>query len=209
MKLKKKTKRVFIGIIIVLLLVLLGYVVYKFYSSNNNEVKEAKIVSKIDKYGYSLKEDKPKAYKDMFKELEEILNKDKVDEEAYVKKISEMFIYDFYSLDDKDAKTDIGGVDFIYKETLENFLQNAQNTYYKYVESNIYNNRKQKLPIVKDIEITNLEQKPFAYGEKTDEKAYEVSIKWDYTDTAFSTYQKDAKLIFIHDDIKLSLVELQ
>ncbi len=209
MKLKKKTKRVFIGIIIVLLLVLLGFVVYKFYQANNNEVKEVKVVSKIDKYGYTLKENKPKAYKDMFKELEEILGKDKVDEEAYVKKISEMFIYDFYSLDDKAAKTDIGGVDFIYSGTLENFLQNAQNTYYKYVESNIYNNRKQKLPIVKDIEITSVGQKAFAYGNKTDEKAYEVSVNWDYTDTSFGTYQKEAKLIFIHDDIKLSLVELQ
>lgn len=209
MKLKKKTKKVLIGIIIVLLIALLGFVVYKYYSTKNPEVKEAKIVSKIDEYGYKLKENKPKAYKDMFKDLEEILKADKVDEEAYVKKISEMFIYDFYSLDDKDAKTDIGGVDFVYSKVLENFLQNAQNTYYKYVESNIYNNRNQKLPIVKDIEITEVNTKPFAYGEETDEKAYEVVVKWDYTDTAFATYQKSGKLIFIHDGIKLSLVELQ
>ena len=209
MKLKKKAKKVFIGIIIVLLLALLGFVVYKFYSSSNNEVKEAKIVSKIDKYGYSLKEDKPKAYKDMFKELEEILNKDKVDEEAYVKKISEMFIYDFYSLDDKDAKTDIGGVDFIYNATLENFLQNAQNTYYKYVESNIYNNRKQKLPTVDKIEIKDVSQKAFAYGSETDNKAYFVETEWTYTDENYSGYQNKATLVFIHDGIKISLVELQ
>ena len=209
MRLKKKFKKRIIGIVIVLLISLVGLVVYKYYQSNGTEVKEHKVVSKIDKYGYTLKENKPKAYKDMFKELEEILDKDKVDEEAYVKKISEMFIYDFYSLDDKDAKTDIGGVEFVYKKTLENFLQNAQNTYYKYVESNIYNNRNQKLPIVKDIEITNLQQKEFAYGEETDEKAFEVSVKWDYTDSAFQKYQKEATLIFIHDDIKLSLVELQ
>ena len=56
----------------------------------------------------------------MFKELKEILNKDKVDEEEYVKKISEMFIYDFYSLNYKVAKTDIGGTDFVYNEVLEN-----------------------------------------------------------------------------------------
>lgn len=209
MKLKKKVRKTIIAIVIVLLLGLLGFVVYKYYNTSGNEVKEAKILSQIDKYGYKLKENKTKAYKDMFKELEDILNADKVDEEAYVKKISEMFVYDFYSLDDKDAKTDVGGVDFVYSKVLENFLQNAQNTYYKYVESNIYNNRNQKLPIVKDIEITELTTKPFAYGNETDEKAYEVSVKWDYTDPDFSTYQKDAKLIFIHDDIKLSLVELQ
>ena len=209
MKLKKGVKKLIIAIVIILLLALLGFVVYKYFSSNESEVKEAKIVSHIEKYGYKLKENKPKAYKEMFKELEDILNADKVDEEAYVKKIAEMFVYDFYSLDDKDAKTDVGGVDFVYSKVLENFLQNAQNTYYKYVESNIYNNRNQKLPIVKDIEVTELVTKPFAYGNETDEKAYEVSVKWDYTDPDFSTYQKEGKLIFIHDDVKLSLVELQ
>ena len=202
---KKKKKE--LGI--VLLLLVLAFFVYKSFSPEQKEVKETKIVSKIDDYGYKLKENKPKAYKDMFKELEDILKEDEVDEEAYVKKISEMFIYDFYSLNDKDAKTDIGGVDFVYNGILENFLQNAQNTFYKYVESNIYGNRTQKLPIVKDIEIKECTQAPFAYGEKTDEKAYSVKVSWDYTDTDFSTYQKDATLKFIHDGKKLSLVELQ
>ena len=125
------------------------------------------------------------------------------------KKIAEMFIYDFYSLDDKDAKTDIGGVDFVYNGVLENFLQNAQNTYYKYVESNIYGNRNQSLPTVKDIEIKNVTQEVFAYGDKTDEKAYIVEASWDYTDDSFTDYQKSGELVFVHDDIKLVLVELQ
>ena len=206
---KKKTKNIIIGVVIVLLLGLLAFVVYKAVKPEQQEVKEVKIVSHIEDYGYKLKENKPKAYKDMFKELEDILKEKEVDEEAYVKKISEMFIYDFYSLDDKDAKTDIGGVDFVYDDTRENFLQNAQNTYYKYVESNIYGNRHQKLPIVKDIEIKNVEQAPFAYGDQTDDKAYTVTVSWDYTDAEFSTYQKSAVLKFIHQDKKLCLVELQ
>lgn len=209
MKMKKKVKRIILGIVIVALLVLLGFVVYKSFTPKEKEVKEVKVVSHIEEYGYKLKENKPKAYKDMFKELEDILKEEKVDEEAYAKKIAEMFIYDFYSLDDKDAKTDIGGVDFVYSGTLDNFLRNAQNTYYKYVESNIYGNRTQKLPVVKDIEITGLEQVPFAYGDQTDEHAYSITVTWDYTDTAFSTYQKGAVLKFIHDGKKLSLVELQ
>ena len=142
----------------------------------------------------------------------EIFNKEttkEVDEEKYVSKISEMFIYDFYSLDDKAAKTDIGGVDFVYKGIIDNFLQNAQNTYYKYVESNIYNNRKQKLPTVDKIEIKDVSQKAFAYGSETDDKAYFVETEWTYTDENYSDYQNKATLVFIHDDIKLSLVELQ
>ena len=144
----------------------------------------------------------------MFGELKEILSKDKVDEEAYAKKISEMFVYDFYSLDDKLAKTDIGGVDFVYSGVMENFLTNAQDTYYKYVESNIYGNRNQKLPIVNEIEVKNVENKAFAYGDKNDENAFYVQVNWSYTDELFSDYQTNAELVFIHDDIKLSLVQV-
>ena len=206
---KKKLKKGLVGIVIVVLFAILGFLIYKVVTNDQPEVKEVKIVSHIEEYGYKLKENKPKAYKDMFKELEEILKGDKIDEEAYAKKISEMFIYDFYSLDDKDAKTDVGGVDFVYPGTLENFLQNAQNTYYKYVESNIYGNRNQKLPIVKDITVQSLEKGPFAYGDKTDEQAYTIVVTWDYTDPAFGTYQKSATLKLIHDGKNLWIVELQ
>lgn len=205
---KKRKKKLFTAIVIIILLAIAVILAYMCFNKPAKEVKEVKIVSQIDSYGYQLKDNKSKKYHEMFKELKDIL-KDEVDEEEYVKKISEMFIYDFYTLDDKDAKTDVGGVDFVYEGVLDNFLQNAQNTYYKYVESNIYNNRSQKLPTVKDIEINSVENKPYAYGDKTDEEAYYIGITWDYTDTSFATYQKSAVLVFIHDDKKLCLVELQ
>ena len=207
MKLKKKVKRLLLLIIIVGL-GLGGYYVYKNIGKKE-EVKEIKVINKIDKYGYQLKENKTSKYKNLFEELKEILNEENVNEENYVKKISEMFIYDFYSLSDKTAKTDIGGTDFVYNEILENFLQNAQDTYYKYVESNVYNNRKQSLPTVSNITIEKVENTKFEYNNKYDDKAYEVDISWDYTDNQFSSYQKKATLVFIHDGDKLSLVELQ
>ena len=120
-----------------------------------------------------------------------------------------MFIYDFYSLNDKTAKTDVGGLEFVHSAALENFIQNAEDTYYKYLESNIYNNRKQNLPVVSNISIDSTEQTQFAYGNENDENAYMVKVSWDYTDSNFSDYQKEATLIFVHEDFKLSLVELK
>ena len=208
MKLKKKAKRVII-ILLVIIVLLLGVLFLgdKFLGKKN--VKETKIVNQIDKYGYNLKDNKTKKYHKMFDELKKILSAKEVDEEEYAKQITKMFIYDFYSLDDKTAKTDIGGVDFVYSEALSNFLKKAEDTYYKYVESNIYGNRNQSLPTVKEIEIKDVSQEVFAYGDKTDEKAYIVQAEWDYTESEFSKYQTSAKLIFIHDGDKLSLVELQ
>jgi hypothetical protein len=208
MKLKKKAKRIII-ILLVIIVILLGVLFISDKFSNKGKVKETKIVNKIDEYGYNLKDTKTKRYHKMFDELKKILSAKEVDEEAYVKKISEMFVYDFYSLDDKTAKTDIGGVDFVYKDALANFLLKAEDTYYKYVESNIYGDRNQSLPTVNEIEIKNVSQEAFAYGDKTDDKAYIVEVEWDYTESDFSKYQTSAKLIFIHDENKLCLVELQ
>ncbi len=208
MKLKKKAKKILIILLLILLVVLVILAVKSF---GTKEVKETKVLSEIKGYGYKLKDNKTAKYKKMFEELKEILEADEVDEEAYAKKISEMFIYDFYSLKDKISKTDIGGVDFVYSGILENFLQNAQATYYKYVENNIYGNRKQALPVVSEITIDKVEQDSFEYekGDKTDDKAYVVNVSWSYTDSKFSDYQKEAKLVFIHDGKKLCLVELQ
>ena len=209
MKLKKKVKRTIIIItILVVIAVAVAAVIY-FKKPSKKETPEIKIVNQVDKYDYKLKENKPSTYKKMFTELKELLNKEPIDEEAYAKKVAEMFIYDFFSLNDKAAKTDIGGVDFVYNAALPNFLQNAQDTYYKYVESNIYNERKQSLPVVSNITINSVEQKEFAYGDQTDANAYIVNASWSYTDDQFASYQKEATVVLIHDDIKLSIVELQ
>ena len=157
MKLKKKPRKI---LIIILTIVALGAIALVGYNVffKTQEVKEAKVLKTIKKYGYTLKDNKNKRYQDMFAELDKILSKDTPNEEEYAKKITEMFIYDFYTLENKVAKTDVGGTDFVYTASLTNFLQNAQDTYYKYVESDIYDQRKQKLPEVDKITIESIEQ---------------------------------------------------
>ena len=209
MKLKKKVKRTLIAIILIILVIVCAFLVKKIFFEEET-VKENKVLKTIDKYGYTLKDNKTDKYKKMFEELNEILSQEEVDEEAYVKKISEMFIYDFFSLDDKTSKTDIGGVDFVHKDVLDNFLVAAEDTYYKYVESNIYKNRKQRLPEVGEITIESVKNDSYAIaGKETDEKAFFVTVNWDYTDSSFDSYQKQADLVFVHNGNRLDLVELQ
>lgn len=125
MKLKKKVKRNIIIVLVLLVSIIVGIVSFKLLvPKDKQELKEYKVLDKLDKYGYQLKENKTKKYKTMFNELKEILNAKEVDEEKYVQKISTMFVYDFYSLEDKNAKTDVGGVDFVYQ-----FVQRIIGTY--------------------------------------------------------------------------------
>ncbi len=208
MKLKRNVKYLIIGLAIILVLVIAILTAKKFLFKKE-EVKEAKVLNTIKEYNYVLKDNKSKKYQASFKELSKILSEKEVNEEAYVSKISEMFILDFYSLVDKTSKTDVGGVDLVHPDVLINFLKNAEDTFYKYVESNVYNSRNQKLPEVGEITVEAVEKIPFTYGTTTDEAAYEVKVSWSYTNEEFKDYQKSATLIFVHQDKKLYLVELR
>lgn len=205
MKLKKGVKRILI-IGLVLLIAGISLLIYSKVTEKPT-VKKTTVVNEIKEYGYTLKSNKSKTYKDMFYELQKILDKEEVDEEAYVSKIAQMFILDFYSLSDKLANTDVGGIDFVHTAAKDNFLVKAEDTIYKYVQNNIYGNREQDLPTVKEVSVESVESVEFTAGDHTDENSYQVTLKWTYTKE--NDYQNEATLLFIHEDNKLSLVEME
>ncbi len=207
MRLKKGVKRKLIIIIIVLVIVLGVTCYFKFF--NTNKAKKVKVISEINEYSYQLKDSKNQLYKKEFKNLEKILKEKDVDEDKYVRSISKLFIIDFYSLSDKLAKTDVGGSDFVYSEELPDFLEKAEDTIYKYVESNVYGGRKQKLPTVETVTIKDVTTSSFEYNDKVVDDAYVVNVSWTYTDSAGDGYQDSATLTFVHDGKKLVLVELK
>lgn len=209
-RLKRKPKKKLIIILIFLILILVVIGSY-FIFFNKSTIKENKVVSKIPEYGYSLKSNKSSAYKRLFQQLKDVLTVDEVDEEKYVTIITKMFIIDFYSLNDHIAKTDVGGVDFIHNNVVANFIENAEDTLYKYVESNIYKQRNQDLPEVNEVTIESVEKTEFSYNDdkEIDKEAYEVVATWTYKDNIIAKgYQNKATFIYVHDGKKLVLVEL-
>ncbi|MBR6949725.1 MAG: hypothetical protein IKH54_06055 [Bacilli bacterium] len=206
MKLKKKAKLIIL-LISIIVIVIIGFMIFKNIFGKK-ETEGARVINSIEDYGYTLKDNKDEKYKSMFDELKKVLEKDKVDYEKYAQIISEMFIYDFFSLDNKIAKNDIGGVDFIHPDALSNFLENAESTYYKYVESNIYGNRNQKLPMVDEVKVGEIKTTEFAVGDKNVDDAYEIEVEWTYTEEDFSDYQSSSKLVIVRDGKKLQIVEL-
>lgn len=206
MKLKKLPKIIMIGVALLLVIALAIVLAINFWPQEQ-KVKEVKVLKSIDEYGYELKDNKTKKYKELFKELEDILRADEVNQEEYAKKVAQMFVYDFFSLEDKAAKTDVGGVDFVHPNAVANFLVNAEDTYYKYIESNIYGERKQDLPAVDVVTVDSIEETEFAYNNEM-HPGYEVRLSWTYTDDKFSDYQKNAIVILIKSDIKYYVVQI-
>ena len=204
MKLKKKVK-VMLVLSVILIATGVGFIAYE--SIKPKAVKTATVENEIAEYGYTLKSTRNDRYKKAFQELKDILSKKDVDEKAYVEQISKMFIMDFYTLNDKLANTDVGGIDFVHTNAKTNFLEKSEDTVYKYVENDIYGNRDQKLPEVTEVTIDNIENIEYTIGtDFTDDFAYQVEVSLKYKEDM--DYPTKATLIFVHEDNKLSLVEV-
>ena len=207
MRLKPSIKRKII-IFIIIVLFIVGIVIYLKCFDNKKKTK-SKITNEIKEYNYVLKDSQSSEYKDEFDNLKKILSSKNIKEEDYVKSISKLFVIDFYTLDNKIAKTDVGGKQFVHKEALDNFLIKSQDTIYKYVENNLYGERKQVLPHVKDTNVTKINKVSYSYKDKKDDNAYEVVISWEYKKGTAEGYQKSATLYFVHEAKQLFLVELK
>ena len=202
MKIKSDRKIIILFIIVgVLLLGFLGYRVNKDFLSKTNSKKQ---IDSIDFYGYTLSKSDTDLYKSIFKELSKVLNEKPVDMNSYAKLISELFIIDLYSLDNKLTSTDIGGIEFLHKDLRENFKENMGSTLYKFVESNIDGKRKQELPMVKEVNVTDVFETKYTYN-KNEYPAYLVTVNWTYEKDL--GYQTSAKLTIINDNDILYIVK--
>ena len=137
------------------------------------------------------------------KELDKVLKEKQVDYRSYASLLSKLFIVDVYSLNNKLASTDIGGLEFIHPDLKENFKENMSETLYKYVESNIDGKRTQELPIVKEIKVDNVFETKYTYND-TEYDAYLVNANWTYEKDL--GYQTSSKLTVIKVDNILYVV---
>ncbi len=205
MKLKKGVKKILIIILILLLVAALGYGALKIYNKfgSNKVAKKPEVINTIKEYGYNLDDNATKLYSNLFTQLKEVLQEEEVNEEEYAKLVAQMLVVDFYNIDNKMSKNDIGGVEFILEDYKENFILEASNTVYKYVEHNIYNDRKQTLPKVKSVVVQNVKNISYKYKDLVDEKAYEVVVSLEY-ETDLS-YPKTVTVRMIHNGKKLEV----
>ena len=202
---KNKDRYFLILIIIVLIVLILFYVKDALKKENNNNVINVSVTETIESYDYTLKSNKSELYKTKFNELKNLLVTEYL-EEDYLKLISEMFIIDFYTLDGKISNTDIGGIDFVYKNIKDNFSLKATETIYKYVENNLYSNHNLEFPIVKEVTVTDIKKITYNFEDKKDSNAYQVIVNWNYEKDL--GYETQKTLYFVHEDNKLSLVEI-
>lgn len=203
MKRKKRYKKNRVLAVILIIGVLFGL----FFFKNKDDLQVITVVSEIGDYQYKLESNVSRIFKKYFKELEKELSDNKVDEKNYASLIAKLFVIDYYTLDNKVTNKNIGGVQFIHSSLKDKFITEASSTVYKYVKSNLYGNRKQKLPEVNDVEVESIKEIKYENGEFKDQTGYEVIVKVGYVKDY--DYPKKVTLKIIHEENKLVIVEIK
>ncbi len=202
-------KRKIIDIIIIILFILIGvglfgYTYYAAKESLSKKEPAKKELRSLELYGYKLSDTDTEIYSNTFKELEIVLNEDIIDYSKYAELLAKLFVIDVYTLNNKLTSTDIGGLDFLHKDLKENFKDNLGATLYKNVENNLEGNRTQKLPEVKEVNITNIEETTYTY-DKEEYSGYIVTLDWNYVEDL--GYDKSIKLTLIRENGMLYIVK--
>lgn len=211
-KCRIKKDNIFILILILILIALIIWLVMMakdILKKNNTTVKETQVVDKLDNFDYYLTDNNTKYYKELFEELKTILNTEPVDDEKYASGVAKLFTADFYDLNSKLSKSDVGGVQFIQQDYQDVFVKTASdsNGIYYYVKSDLYGDRKQDLPEVKKVEVTSIKNTTYKHDKINDPKAYLVTVAITYEKDL--GYPKTVSLTLVHNDKKIEIVEVK
>lgn len=194
---------IMISLILVVIIIIGVKFTLEFLVKDDKNVVTKKELDSLELYGYTLDDYDSDLYKEYFNDLKSTLNGKEVNYEDYAKEIVKLFVSDFYTLDNKLTSSDIGGVEFIPSDMVENFKMHAGDTMYNHVKTNIYGDRVQKLPIVKSVEVTNIENITYTYKDK-EYSAYKVSARWEYQEDL--GYKNNEIFTLIKDNNKLYIV---
>lgn len=206
-KINKKKLLICLSIaIVVIFLLCVGIFVIKNIDSNDNNDNVSNPAEKIDQmenYEYYLDDNATEYYKRLYNELKNILNNEEVNEEEYAKIVSKLFVTDLFNLDNKLTSSDIGGLQFVYGDFKDDFINIVKNTLYSSVESNIYGDRDQELPIVSNVEINDITNSLFTYN-NIEYDSYEVILSIEYQKDL--GYPTKYKLVLIKNDKYIQVV---
>ena len=197
----RKRFKYILRIIFILIILTIIVLVLMQFKGKNESIPKYKEIDVIKGYNYELEDRDTKIMQDIFKKLKKELNKDSVDYNLYAEYLSELFIIDLFTMNNKDNKYDVGSSEYVLDDARENYQINVEDTIYKYLVEK--SNRKEEYPIVKSITKEALENTEYKFNNETYE-AYKVTLNWEYEKD--NNYDKKGIVTLIKKDNKLFVV---
>lgn len=199
-----------IALIVILIMALIGVGIvgyfFFFYEKPVAEtpVNEVQITNTIEEYGYNLDDRDTALFKEKFEELKNLLNEENYDVEEYVSLISQLFIIDLYTIDNKISRYDVGGLEYVYSGAVSSFQSVVEGSIYKTVENNLDGSRTQDLPEVASVTVDSIKETTFTMPDESVVNGYGVNLSWTYVEKL--GYDNSANIILIPDQQKYGVV---
>ena len=202
----RKKYKVGLIVISVLLLAVISLGVLRIFYNDEEEKREVNVtsvISNISDYGYTLDDRDTDYMKEVFSELENILEALEIDYHAYAEALAKLFVIDFYTLENKINKYDIGSLEYILSSSVESFRLKAQDTIYRDVIDNTYRDRIQDLPEITNVEVVNTEDTTFTLN---DEEVDAIKVEMNYEYKEDLGYDTEGTIYLVRNDVKLEIV---
>ena len=198
----RKRYKIWLTIIVILLIFTIGIGVLKlFIGSDNNKKPQnvTSIITSIDEFGYTLDDRDTDYMKTEFKKLEEVISQEEINYEEYAKAIAKLFVIDFYTLNNKINKYDVGSLEYILSDKKDMFKNKAMDTIYGDIIDNTYKDRVQDLPEVTAVEIINYEVTEITLNKN------KVELTMKYTYKKDLGYDKEGTIYLVKNNNKLEV----
>ena len=195
------------GVLILIFLILgigASYAASKYYFNNFKKKKFTVVVDNIKNYGYTLDKRDTKLMKGKFDELKKLLKSTEVDNKKYGELIAQLYILDLYNIENKVNKYDFPCLEYIYPDQVDKFKSMIKGEFYSKIEDNSDNERKQKLPVIKSINVISVEDTTYTIN-KVEKNGYSVTLDWEYEEDL--GYDKKAVVTVVIDENKVYVVK--
>lgn len=201
----RKRYKIWMFIIILLIIFVSGIGLFKLFINNDDEEQPknvTNIISNIKEYNYTLDDRDTNYMKEEFKNLENILKEEQVDFNLYASTLAKLFVIDFYTLNNKVNKYDVGGLEYILNSKIDMFKSKAMDTIYNDVIDNSYKDRVQELPEITNVEVLNVDETEIKINDDNT-KAYRVTMNYTYKKDL--GYDNEGTIYLVQTDNKLEV----
>jgi hypothetical protein len=202
---KQKRKDWMKGLMLAAIIFLIAFVIlyiYGYLSRSKDElVNKVNAYDSIEKYGYVLNDNVTTYYKDEFQKLKAM-----EDEQEIAEQVAKLFAIDLFSINYKVNKYEVTSAQYYYSDKREMFRNKVIDQLYNFVIDNSYDDRKQELPEVKEVTITDTKKDTYKLGDEKRE-CYVVKVSISYVKNL--DYDNKAKIILVKDNNNMSVVSYE
>jgi len=193
------------GLMLAAIIFLIAFVIlyiYGYLSRSKDElVNKVNAYDSIEKYGYVLNDNVTTYYKDEFQKLKAM-----EDEQEIAEQVAKLFVIDLFSINYKVNKYEVTSAQYYYSDKREMFRNKVIDQLYNFVIDNSYDDRKQELPEVKEVTITDTKKDTYKLGDEKRE-CYVVKVSISYVKNL--DYDNKAKIVLVKDNNNMSVVSYE